>query len=153
MEHRYNTPYLTHKIEELLLRHSLTLSVAESVTSGNLQNAFAKEPNAPLFFQGGIVMEQLGQKTRMKHYISESLAVKMAQLIASMFSASVGIGVVGQDTNTDHGQHVAYCAIIMDNRVIATKKLRSRKKTISGIRKTYTEQILKWILTSLQARF
>ncbi len=49
------------QIKEMLTVDQLTLSVAESVTSGHLQAAFSSATEASKFFQGGITAYNAGK--------------------------------------------------------------------------------------------
>lgn len=48
----------------LINKKQMTLAVAESVTSGNIQAAFSLATDSTTFFQGGITSYNIGQKCR-----------------------------------------------------------------------------------------
>lgn len=56
-----------NEISKLLQKRNQTIAIAESCTSGLLQNAFSQAENATFVFQGGMTLYNLGQKT--KHLI------------------------------------------------------------------------------------
>src|SRR5437764_13461306 len=97
-----------NRIKDNLIRRSETLAVAESVTSGILQTAFATAMDASKFFQGGITAYNLGQKSRHLHInaihaetcncVSDRVAIEMAVGVCSLFSSDWGIAVTGYAT-------------------------------------------------------
>ena len=82
-------------IREQLLARSETVAVAESVTAGNLQMAFASATNSSAFFQGGITAYNIGQKTRHLdvdpieamacNAVSKNIADTMATTVSKLF--------------------------------------------------------------------
>src|SRR5215471_19316107 len=92
-------------IGEHMIRRKETVAVAESVTAGQLQLLFSTLPNADEFFQGGITVYNLGQKTRQLNIdpihaqscnsVSEKIATDMATNVAKKFVSDWGIGVTG----------------------------------------------------------
>lgn len=92
-------------IGQLLKTTGQTLAVAESVTAGYLQAAFAEGMEASLFFQGGITAYNLGQKARhllvepieaeRTKCVSEKVACTMAKEVTALFRSDYGIAVTG----------------------------------------------------------
>lgn len=145
-----NHKHIAQTIRQILLGESLTLSVAESVTCGCLQNSFTQMPDANDFFNGGITVCNVGERTRQKNVLSLQTAIKMARQITELFSSSIGVSIAGYDPNTnkEHSEHFAYCAVVMHGEVIASKKIRLSKKKYA--QKAYCEQALKLILLALK---
>lgn len=93
------------EIKNILLEKNHTIAVAESVTAGHLQVAFASAENASQFFQGGITAYNLGQKARhLKiepihaercNCVSEKIAMTMAHEVTVLFSSDWGIAITG----------------------------------------------------------
>lgn len=54
-------------ISQALMTTDQTISVAESVTSGSLQLAFSRMPNASLFYKGGITAYTLPMRVKLLH--------------------------------------------------------------------------------------
>ena len=52
------------KISEHLIKQGKTLAVAESCTSGLIQNILSQAKQATLFYQGGMTLYNLGQKAK-----------------------------------------------------------------------------------------
>lgn len=90
---------------DVLRSKKQTVAVAESVTAGYLQTAFALAEFASEIFQGGITVYNLGQKVRHLsvepihalacNCVSESVSAQMAQNVAKSFSSDWGIGITG----------------------------------------------------------
>src|ERR1700748_1826278 len=95
-------------IRDTLIKRLETVAVAESVTCGILQKAFASATDASMFFQGGITAYNLGQKSRHLHInpihaetcdcVSDTVAMEMATGACSLFSSHWGIAVTGYAT-------------------------------------------------------
>jgi len=93
------------KIQEILIRQGKTLSVAESLTSGNLQAAFASISGSSEYFKGGMTAYSLGQKV--KHLgvdkehaekvncVSQRVANQMARGISKLFQTDIEIATTG----------------------------------------------------------
>src|SRR5205809_1610359 len=90
---------------DILFRKHYTLAVAESVTAGLLQAAFAAAENATAFFQGGITAYNTKQKYMHLHVdilhavscncVSDAIASQMASGVSKSFLSNWGIGVTG----------------------------------------------------------
>src|SRR5688572_31469658 len=92
-------------IKAILVDRELTLSVAESVTSGHLQAALSSAKDATKFFQGGITTYNAGQKCRHlniepisaleNNCVTEKVACEMAAQVSRLFISDVGISSTG----------------------------------------------------------
>ena len=92
-------------IKAILIAEKLTLSVAESVTSGHLQAAFSSAKDASKFFQGGITAYNAGQKCRHlniepiaaleNNCVTEKVACEMAAKVNKLFISDFGISITG----------------------------------------------------------
>jgi nicotinamide mononucleotide (NMN) deamidase PncC len=51
-------------ISQYMIRTEETVAIAESATAGLIMSNFSAAKNASFFFQGGITVYNLGQKTR-----------------------------------------------------------------------------------------
>jgi nicotinamide-nucleotide amidase len=93
------------RLREAALRHRLTLAVAESLTTGNLQAMIGATSGASKFFEGGITTYNLEQKVRFlgvdRHHaagvnsVSRQVAEEMARGVCLRFDAEVGVGTTG----------------------------------------------------------
>src|SRR5688572_33040104 len=103
-ENEYS-PVIPDPVRDILLKRKQTVSVAESVTAGHLQVAFSLAENAMDFFQGGITVYNLGQKTRHLgvnpihgiecNCVSEQIAVQMARQVNQLFLSDWGLAITG----------------------------------------------------------
>ncbi|GAL85965.1 hypothetical protein MYP_3194 [Sporocytophaga myxococcoides] len=112
------------KIRDILVSNDKTLSVAESVTGGNIQALFASVPMALDFYQGGITTYNIGQKVKhlgvepihaskfnsVSDKVARELAFGVIKLFMSDFSIAV-TGYVGPDENNDSGKPIAFVSI------------------------------------------
>lgn len=95
-------------IKDLLIARGHSVSVAESVTSGGIQEAFSLANEATKFYQGGITAYNLGQKAKhlrvdpieaeANNCVSETIAVVMAKNVSRMFSSDWGLAITGYDS-------------------------------------------------------
>ncbi len=93
------------QIKRLMDAYSLKLSVAESVTTGNLQAAIGSVSGASTFFEGGMTVYSRKQKVehlgvnddhaREVNSVSARVAEEMARGICVKYDADVGIGTTG----------------------------------------------------------
>lgn len=130
------------KIAKLLIKHKLTISIAESVTGGLISNAFTDIPGSSAYFLGGVVaysnflkMKLLGvKKETLKKYgaVSEIAAKNMAQGIRKITGSDIGIsttgiaGPTGATANKPVG--LVYIALSFKNKIIVKKFLFKGKR-------------------------
>ena len=140
-------------IRKQLLKNQETIAVAESVTGGLLQSAFASMQFAMQFFQGGITAYNLGQK--IKHLqvdpiyahscncVSERIAKEMALNVCKMFHSTYGIGITGYDTPVpESGNKVhAYYAIAKNGEIKLCKKMIG-DGVLTDVKLFYVNQIV-----------
>ncbi|WP_028980882.1 CinA family protein [Sporocytophaga myxococcoides] len=111
-------------IKDILISNNQTVSVAESVTGGNIQALLASVSMAIDFYQGGITTYNIGQKVRhlgvepihaikcnsVSDKVARELAIGALKLFMSDFSIAV-TGYVGPDENNDSDKPIAYISI------------------------------------------
>lgn len=127
---------LLSEIKNLCIDQKMTLAAAESVTSGLLQNYFSRTEKAMQFFQGGMTLYNLGQKTRHLHVnpifgensncVSKHVAEQMAMEISEKFCCEIGIGITGYAApmpELDVNSLFAYVAISIRGKVVLSKKI------------------------------
>jgi nicotinamide-nucleotide amidase len=120
---------LLEKIKKNLVGKKETIAVAESVTSGMLQTAFASVTEATTFYQGGLTAYNLGQKYRHLgvepihaqscNCVSGRVAVTMARNVCSLFGSDWGIGITGYAAPSEQSgdQVYAFFAIVYKGEV------------------------------------
>lgn len=96
---------LGKRLKELMVERQLTLAVAESLTSGNLQAAIGSISGASTFFSGGVTAYSLEQKVRLLavdrahaaavNSVSERVAFELARGACALFRSDIGVGTTG----------------------------------------------------------
>lgn len=146
---------LTH-IKQYMLDHQESLSVAESVTSGQLQAALSLAEEATRFYQGGMTAYNLGQKARhlgidpihgeAYNCVSEQIAGSMAEHVCELFSSDWGIGITGYAApvpalkiKTRH----AYYAFAHKGEKTLVKKITAPALSIPKAQQHFVEELLK----------
>ena len=129
---------LINAIKDILRKNNYSVAVAESVTAGLLQAAFASADDASLFFQGGITAYNVGQKCR--HLlveplhalecdsVSEKVSQDMSIQVCSLFTSDYGIGITGYAARVPEkniNELFAYYAIAFDGEVIDSGKINT----------------------------
>ncbi|MDB5279599.1 MAG: CinA family protein [Ferruginibacter sp.] len=145
-----------------LFRKHQTLAVAESVTAGLLQAAFAAAENATAFFQGGITAYNAKQKYTHLHIdilhaiscncVSESTASEMALGVSNSFLSDWGIGITGYASplpGHDMNPLYAHFAISFKNDVVKSGKITTNIKEPLQVQLVYVNRILKELLDVL----
>jgi nicotinamide-nucleotide amidase len=142
-------------IREQLLARSETLAVAESVTAGNLQTAFASAESASAFFQGGITTYNIGQKARHLNVdpieamacnaVSRKVADTMAFTITKLFTSDWGIGITGYAAPLPElgiSELFAHYCISYKGQCMITETIKSKKKESQEVQLYYVNSIL-----------
>lgn len=144
------------QIKEMLTVKQLTLSVAESVTSGHLQAAFSSATDASKFFQGGITAYNSGQKCRHLNIepiaalednsVTEKVACEMATNVNNLFISDYGIAITGYAAKMPEkgiNNLYAFFAIAYKQKVVIVKKISSIKEESVDAQIDYTTQVIK----------
>lgn len=103
---------LAKKIQDFMVDHDLTLSVAESCTSGKIASILASNDGASQFFNGGIVCYQnfvkqrllaVDRKTIEKYdVVSKQVAHEMAKGVVACLDSDCGISVTGYASTSNN---------------------------------------------------
>lgn len=150
------------RVRDLLLSKKETVAVAESVTAGYLQTAFALAENASLFFQGGITVYNLGQKVRHLsvepvgamacNCVSEEVSAQMAFNVAKTFSCDWGIGITGYASpipeKNIYDLYACYAIYFRDKEMIR-HTVTVEKNSPENIIRYYSSQLLNHFLEVL----
>lgn len=141
-------------IKDIMVIKHETVAVAESVTSGLLQSAFAMAEQASDFYQGGITAYNLGQKCRHLliepihalscNCVSEKVAKEMAMNVCNLFNSNWGIGITGYAVPVpESGNELfAYYAVSKNGKVVMTSKIIPSKSNFFDVQLFYIEQLL-----------
>jgi nicotinamide-nucleotide amidase len=144
------------RIGQKLLAGKLTVAVAESVTSGNLQAAFSLAKDASRFFQGGITAYNVGQKCRHLlvepthalecNAVSQKVAMDMAQQVTQFFSSDYGIAITGYAVPLPEAgiqDLFAYFAISQRGKILMSEKISSPTIDSYQVQVNYVNEVLK----------
>lgn len=153
---------LTDRLSRQLRMRGETVSVAESVTAGLLQNVFSQMPFAEICFEGGITAYTLEQKVSLlgvdkkeasavncvSRNIAEALALNVARLFYTDWSvATTGYATVVPESG---GELYAFFALAYRGKIIHSEKISIREKLqATEAQKYYTEVVLKHLLTEI----
>lgn len=142
-------------IRDILLKQKLTLAVAESVTCGHLQAAFAHIKDTGKFFQGGITTYNLGQKVHhlkvepidaeLTNCVSKNVAIQMAIQVNELFFADIGISITGYASPMPEkgiDDLFAYFAVVKKGKLLLAEKIIPEKKGTLAVQKEYCGQVL-----------
>jgi nicotinamide-nucleotide amidase len=92
-------------IKTKLVNKGYRISVAESLSSGNIQSRIGSIPGATKFFEGGVTVYSLEQKAKLLNIdkshaaevnsVSERVAREMALGVCELFDTQIGISTTG----------------------------------------------------------
>lgn len=144
-------------ISESCIRRKLTVSVAESVTSGCLQLLLSNAVSARDFFQGGITAYNGAQKTRHLSVepihalgcqcVSEKVSREMALHVCSLFCSEIGIGITGYASLVPEegiDELYAHVAIAQQGNVVLHERLKPLRADSHGLQaqEEYAVQVM-----------
>ena len=150
-----------------MVENEETISVAESVTAGNIQHALSLAPNATQFFQGGISAYNIGQKSRHLQInpihalscncVSQQVANDMAINVCKLFLSDWGISITGYaELIPDITELYAFYAIAYKEKIINSGHIKTQAPDKKTAQKYYKEKVLRelynLIITSKQSR-
>ncbi len=149
---------------ELILRTKLTIAVAESCTSGLIQNMFSQAEDAMSFFQGGITAYNAGQKAKQLNVnpvhaeqcnsVSKEISQKMAFEVAKVFNSELGLAITGYARPVpDEGIEdcFAYISLIHGADILFSKRIKGDpKKHLTENQYIFVNKILGEIIKSLK---
>ena len=125
------------KLKKLLKDNQLTISVAESLTSGKLQDRLCKQSGASDFYKGGVTAYSLDSKVNilgvdkehaeLVNCVSSKVAEEMAQGVTELFNSNIGIATTGYaDSDILNGVYLPFAHIVV------CAKGKVYKKKVSG---------------------
>lgn len=143
------------KIANQLLEANEKISVAESVTSGMLQNVFSQMTKASDFFEGGITAYTLESKANLLRIdvqeaekcncVSSQIAEEMAAGVAKLFKTQWSISITGYATPVPESNHelFAYYCIAHLGKPIVSQIIRLENNISAEVaQRKYVEHIL-----------
>lgn len=153
------------KIRDLFLEKKLSLAVAESVTSGLLQNYFSRTDQAMQFFHGGMTLYNLGQKTRHLNVnpivaencncVAKEVAEQMASEISHKFCSEIGIGITGYAARVpeeDITSLYSFVAIVIKGKLAVSKRMMGDPdKKMAENQEIYVRKTLEHLYEALKS--
>ena len=154
---------IINRIKDILIERGETVAVAESVTSGHLQAAFSQGVEASKYFQGGMTVYNIGQKTRhlnieptyalQTNSVAEEIACNLAVEISKKFLSDYGIGITGYATIVPECEEeglFGFFSIAYKEKTVVSKKITSDKEGTLPVQLDYTNQVLHNLLNWLE---
>ncbi|MBK6264073.1 nicotinamide-nucleotide amidohydrolase family protein [Marivirga sp. S37H4] len=142
-------------IKQFCLSREATIAVAESVSSGLLQNLVGSGKGAMMFFEGGITTYNCDQKLQHLQVpfeecnpykgVTQRVAEKMALGVCQLFNCEIGLSLTGYASplpDRDLVELFAYGAIVLNGEVIFSKKIHSEKENPEEVKAEYCHQLL-----------
>ena len=146
---------IIEKIKTILVKRKLTLSVAESVTSGHLQAALSTAKDASKFFQGGITAYNAGQKCRHlniepiaaleNNCVTEQVACEMATQVNKLFISDFGIAITGYAARLPEqgiNDLFAFFAITQNQKILLSEKITTGEQEGIDAQIDFTNQVM-----------
>jgi PncC family amidohydrolase len=143
-----------NKISKYLLLRSETIAVAESVTSGVLQQMFSDMAEAEHFYQGGITTYNVGQKYRHLQVepihalscncVSAKVAEQMALNVCDLFNSDWGISTTGYSAPVRESGNKRFCyySICYKGVVRAAGRTEAAKMTPAKAQEVYAQAVI-----------
>jgi PncC family amidohydrolase len=153
------------QLAALLRKEKLTLAVAESCTSGLIQNVLSQAEEAMAFYQGGITAYNAGQKSRHLNInpiaaeacnsVSREIAEQMAVAVATEFSAEIGLSITGYARPVPEEGILncyAYIAAAKNGKLIFSKRIKGdSKKSLPDNQLNYVLKIIEELLKMMKS--
>jgi nicotinamide-nucleotide amidase len=146
---------LIESIKNLAIDKGLTVSVAESLTSGNIQSVMASVTGSSKFFVGGVTAYNIDQKVNLLgvrrqeaekcNCVSSNIANQMAVGCLEMFGSDLSIAITGYSEPYDEkGIETPFCyyAIGYKGTVIENDKIESISLDRNLNRQLFTQRVI-----------
>lgn len=155
-----------HTINEIGIycqAQKLTLSVAESVTSGYLQYLFSHGEHTTSYFQGGITLYNNFQKfkqfsidhslTSANNGVSPLVAELLAKGTNLSFNTNLGIGITGfayKSLEYDVSEPHCYIAIALNDKIIYSDKIYAKLNSMDSTQIFFAHQCVSHLYDNLK---
>jgi nicotinamide-nucleotide amidase len=152
-------------VRNALLKQHHSVSVAESVTAGHLQAAISLADRAMDFFQGGITVYNIGQKSRHLYIdpiyalscncVSARTADEMALGVSDIFSSDWGVSITGYAAPVPElniKSVFAHYSIAFKGEIIESKKLMTDLSSAMEVQIYYANKVLARLATVVNAK-
>lgn len=147
--------YLFDEISKQLKESGEKIAVAESVTSGLLQNAFSQMNEAMGFFEGGITTYTMKSKVDLlrvdpkeaeqSNCVSPQISDEMALNISKMFRTQWAIAITGYASPVKESGYelFAYYSICHLDKILSSQKIKLNKiSSPEEAQKMYVQKVL-----------
>lgn len=142
-------------ISDRLIRLGETLAIGESVTAGRITATMSLSANATSFLQGGIIVYNLGQKTKQLNVdpiyaervncVSPGIATAMALEVAKMFCSQWGVGITGYAAPVPALKIrtcFAYYSIVRNNEILVSEKIETRLTGQARVQQYFVRRVV-----------
>ncbi|MBW2998191.1 nicotinamide-nucleotide amidohydrolase family protein [Candidatus Woesearchaeota archaeon] len=126
---------IINEIKDILTNKNLTISVAESLTSGHLQTQLSSVSGSSNYFEGGITAYSIEQKSKLLNVdyehakqvncVSKQVAKEMAENISRLFNTDIGISTTGYSESYGEIKEPFAHYAIYHNNIIKTGIIRA----------------------------
>lgn len=152
-----------HIISSRLVMLKETVAVAESVTAGLVTTTLSRAYNATSFLQGGIIVYNLGQKTKHLNVepihaeetncVSAEVAIQMSLAVAQKFCSQWGIAITGYAAPVPAlriKSCFAYYAISYKNAIIMSAKMKAPLMRPPQVQQYFVGEVLDTFATQIE---
>ncbi len=158
-----SSPHRTaQNIIHILKPRGLTVSVAESITAGNLQSSISSVPGASSSFVGGITTYEINSKVNIlgvnrdsalsSNCVSQDVADQMAVGAQKLFNTDISIATCGYAEESEENavsEPFAYISIVMKSDSEGENIIHRFKANLAGNRVEAQRQATQIALTEL----
>ncbi len=159
--------HILKEIQRIMIKNKYTLSVAESITSGNLQAALGSISGASNYFKGGITAYSINEKVKIlkvnfneakrTNCVSQKVANQMAIGVSKLFETSISLSTTGyaekykeENIKIPYAHYTIFSTIKNKNGVVVKKGIISGgKKTRNKVQEFVTLKVLEELLEYL----
>lgn len=140
---------LVNFIKDYFVSNNFKLSVAESITGGNLQATLTSISGASDFFEGGVTAYSINQKVNLlgvdfdvakeNNCVSKEVADQMALGVSKLFDTEFGISTTGYA----QGDLYAYYSICKKGETISSGRIDGNNIDRISMQELVTKEVLK----------
>ncbi len=154
-----------NQLTTLLIKQKQNVSVAENVTVGMMQLAFANTINSTQFFEGGVTACNLLQKWRLLQVdethalscncVSAQVAEEMAQGVCKLFGTDWGIGITGYAVPIPEAgveNLFAHMALVYKGKLLLKRTLLADTEELLQVQLQYVDKTIEAFLGCVKTR-
>lgn len=154
---------MINQIGKYCRSEKMTLSVAESVTSGYLQFLFSQGDKCSIYYQGGISLYNNYQKNRLfgistlltqpNNGVSPKVSELLAKGANAHFETNIGIGITGfahRDPTYEVKDPYCYIAIALDDQIVYTVQVETNSDNMEENQIYFASKCISGLLTVLK---